>query len=275
VVDKDNEKALGRRVQALTLQLSAMTEKCHKLTLDLELTRTRHEHLVEKHASLERAHDVSARQLEQATASKEQLNVLLTDKLNELNRLNLERDVSSRSYASDHAELTALGFQNEKLIVQLEEREHNFLSLKDQYDKLVERSEKNGETNTKWKRECDVVERQLSEKVTHLTQVETDRDRLVKKVRSLEKQVTNSVKIRTTLQEKIVEFEVLTKKENAAAGELKECRCENKNLRDTVNALKKTLECKEGNLGMELNQMSEKLKCMSQSFVDISVKCLF
>lgn len=128
--EKDDEQSSSRRIHSLTSRLSTMSDKCHALNLDLALTRTNYDHLRHEHEKLERAHESALRQLELVTASKDELSTLLADRASEASRACREREESIRSSAAAQAEMVAARFVNDKLTVQLEERERNFLALK-------------------------------------------------------------------------------------------------------------------------------------------------
>ena len=118
--------------------MTALTEKCHRLTLDLELTKSHHSTLQERFSDLRHAHDAATQKLSEVTQSRDQLSATVADRVAEINRLARSNDLAM-------SELAELKSQRDKLSIQLEERERNFLALKEQNDRLVVAFEKRSE----------------------------------------------------------------------------------------------------------------------------------
>ena len=170
------------RIETLATQLSAVTEKCHTLKLEAELTKNEHKNLLEKHAALSEMYESVKQKQDAATANAEHLNNLLRDRTGDIARLTTERDYYYRLLDEKNAELATVSTLKERFEVQLEEREKNFLALRGTAEKAEENAAVAMTTAETVKHERDTLQQQLNEKIIEMEKLRHERDDLTKKV---------------------------------------------------------------------------------------------
>ena len=184
-VEKEGVQRSDDRIDTLSTQLSAVTEKCHALKLESELVKNEHKNLLEKHAALSRTRDNQKEKHDAATANVEHLNNLLRDRSGDISRLTTERDYYYRLLDEKNVEMAKLSALKDRFEVQLEEREKNFLALRATTEKAEESAVAAATTVDAVKHERDKLQQQMNEKIIDMEKLRHERDDLAKKVRRL------------------------------------------------------------------------------------------
>jgi len=259
-VEKEGEQNSERRVQALLIQVNALTEKCHRLTLDLELTKSGHQNLQEKYSELKTSHETLSRQLETTTGAKERLNSALSERLAEVALTAHERDAQSKLAETQVVELSSLRCHKDRLAIQLEEREKNFLAVKEQNERLTALLNSHSQTSAVACKERDEAERKLLEANSALKTVRQELGSLKRKMTSLERLEETNEKMAEVLREKKNDLENAMSAKESLSSELKDAKYEITSLREQLEVLRRSLEQKDGSLEKELSRMSQKLR---------------
>jgi DNA repair exonuclease SbcCD ATPase subunit len=241
----------------LSFQVTALTEKCRQLTSDLEASRAQYKSLKESFDDLRRSHDRLTVELDASSVIRDQLNTNLSDRTVEIGRL-------VRTFDAACAELATIKSAKEMLAVQLEEREKNFLLLKEQCDQLRSSCEAYSQRECALIRERDELDRLLRDKSAELRAV------IAEKESSFQRQISGEDRIKSLeeskrqlladLTDKQAEFSATERVNIGLTSELREAKYELSNLKDQNISLQRVLEQREGNLGHELNVLTKKLQ---------------
>ena len=117
------------QISTLTSQLGTMTDKCNRLSLELEVIRSENTNIKKQlHETTERL-DATKIQHSSLNAEKAHATNLLTDKKSEMERLRQEKEYYANLLDQKNEELTQVRTQKERLCIQLEEKDKNLLLL--------------------------------------------------------------------------------------------------------------------------------------------------
>lgn len=226
------------------------------MTYDLETSRAQYQSLQERFNDLQKSHDSLSVQLIATSQVRDQLSTSLSDRTAEIGRL-------VRTFDATTADLAAIKYGKEMLAVQLEEREKNFLLLKEQHDQLRSSYESCSQRECSLIRDRDNLDRLLKEKSTELKAV------IAEKELALQRQITgencmksleeSKRKLMSDLTDKQAELAAIEQVNVSLTSELREAKYELSSLKDQVSSLQRLLEQREGNLGRELNTLTKKL----------------
>lgn len=259
-VEKEGEQNSERRVQSLLIQLNALTEKCHRLTLDLELTKSNHQNLQEKYSELRTSHETLNQHLETTTSAKERLNSVLSERLAEVTRTAQERDEQSKLVGTHAVELSSLRCHKDRLAIQLEEREKNFLAVKEQNERLTALLDSHSQMSAVARKERDEIERKFLEANSELKTIRQELGSLKRKMVNSERLEETNQKLVEVLQERKNDLENVVSAKESLTGELKDAKYEISSLKEQLEVLRRSLEHKDGSLEKELSRMSQKLR---------------
>lgn len=183
---------MSNELSRLTLQCDTMTDKCQRLSVELEVMRAENQGLREKAALLSDTTDKLARQLEAEIQKKENLNTVLTDRLTDVDQLSREHARCCEMLVSRESELSALQLTCERLQVQLEEREKNFLMLREQGERVAAMAEASREESERLREDRDQLTRRLEERTSHWDEVKKAKDEAARQLRSREKKLRDA-----------------------------------------------------------------------------------
>lgn len=206
---------------------------------------------------MRQAHDGLSVQLTAATQLRDQLSAGLSDRTAEVGRLVRALDVATGEQATVKS-------QKEMLAVQLEEREKNFLLIKQQNDQLKNASETSAQREFALVRERDNLDRLLREKSAELQTTAAEKESLVQQQRT-EADRTRSLedsnrKLTSSSTDKQAELAAVEQVNASLTSELREAKYELSSVKDQVSSLQHLLEQREGNVGHELGLLTKKLQ---------------
>lgn len=262
-VEREGELNAVSQIESLSVQVAALTEKRNRLSLDLEITRGQYAALQERYSELRQAYESACHQLNVVSQSRDQLNANLTDRTAEVSRLTRAADMAVN-------ELAASKSQNEKLSIQLEERERNFLTLKEQCDRLTSAFDSHTQRELTLVRERDDSERRLREVTLELEELRSSKESILQKMKfeedRIQKLEEGEKSMKTELAEKKILLEGAEQVKETLSSELRDAKFELLSLKEQAGRLQKLLEQREGSLGQELNQLTQKLRGKEKGF---------
>ena len=237
-LQKEGEGKLANEVSRITMQYESMTERCQKLAMELEVNKVENQGLREKCVLLTDTTDKLARQLEAEIQKKENLNAVLTDRLTDVEKLSREHARCCELLANREVEYGSLQLTCERLQVQLEEREKNFLMLKEQGDRVAALADASREESDKLREENNQLLLRVQEKATSWRDLKRIQDDSSKRIKLQERKLKDADNKIKQLEK---ELEILTEKFNntllerdSLLAELKQSRYEVASLSNDV-----------------------------------------
>ncbi|KAL4230969.1 hypothetical protein ACF0H5_011342 [Mactra antiquata] len=252
------------KISSLTAQLSEVSEKCNKISLELDNKKAEnHDFRQQVRETSDRA-DTTKVQLEAAVAERKHLSDMLTAKSSDFDRVSQERDYYFNIMEQKNNELSQLKTEKDRLSINLEEREKNIMMLQEQVNELKHMLDNVSGTSESLREERDILVQQLHETTTTLEELKTSRDNMAKKMKIREKRVRELEAEKTKNAEEIAlktkEMSIIQQEKETLFKELKESRYEVVGMSDERDALKKDLEDQKYQLEKTINKLQYRLK---------------
>ncbi|XP_056011358.1 coiled-coil domain-containing protein 158-like isoform X2 [Ostrea edulis] len=256
------------QISSLTSQLSSLTEKCNRVSLELELARSEANNLKQQHRDASDKLDATRIQFEAVEAEKKHVSNMLSDKKADMDRVTQERDYYNGLLNQRNEEIATLKGQREKLTIQLEEKEKNLKILGDQSSKIADLVDNNTRSNEILREEKDRLMSMLNERTVALEELKASRETMSKKMKIREKRIKELEIEKQKYQEEITmrqeEMVILQQEKESLFTELKESRYEVSLLTEQKDAVQKELEKEVESQNKEMTKLQAKVKAADQ-----------
>ncbi|XP_069129100.1 coiled-coil domain-containing protein 158-like isoform X3 [Argopecten irradians] len=266
---QERERHLDQ-ISSLTSQLSSMTEKCNRNTLDLEMTRSECANLKKQLRETSEKFESTKIQQESLSVEKNHVSNMLSDKRSEMERVSQEKDYYSNLLEQKTEELTQVRTQKDRLAIQLEEKEKNLLMLQQQSTNFTQFMETNSLAHDNLREEKDNLMKIISDQKATLEEIRNSRENMSKKMKIREKRIKEleegKKKSIDEVQLRIEELGILQQEKDTLYKELKESRYEVANLTEEKDSVKHNLELQKSDLEKALARAQSKCKAMEQEF---------
>ncbi|XP_045203592.2 trichohyalin-like isoform X4 [Mercenaria mercenaria] len=268
MIERQERERHMEKISSLTAQLSEVSEKCNKISLELDNKKAENQEL--KHQSREYSDkaDTTKVQFEAAVAERKHLTDMLTAKSSDFDRVSQERDYYFSIMEQKNNELSQLKAERERLTIHLEEKEKNLTVLQEQANELKHMLESVSRTSESLREERDTLIQQLQETTAALEELKTTRDTMAKKMKIREKRVKEleSEKQKNTQEIELrnQELSIIQQEKETLFKELKESRYEVVSLSEERDALKKDLEGQKYQLEKTISKLQYRLKAAEQ-----------
>ncbi|XP_052796141.1 coiled-coil domain-containing protein 158-like isoform X1 [Mya arenaria] len=268
LIERQERERHMEKISSLTQQLSEVSEKCNRVSHELESTRGDHRDLRQQARDATDKADTLKVQLEAAVAERKHLTDMLTAKSSDFDRMSQERDYYFNIMDGKNNEAGELKSQKERLTIQLEEKEKSVSVLQEQLQNLQLMIESNSRNYENIREERDVLIHQLQETTSILEELKSSKDTMAKKMKIREKRlrelegerqrVAGEIDLRTQ------EMAIIQKEKETLFKELKESRYEVVGLTEERDGLKKNLEGQKYNLERNIAKLQYRLKSTEQ-----------
>ncbi|KAJ8297507.1 hypothetical protein KUTeg_024038 [Tegillarca granosa] len=256
------------QISSLTAQLSSVSERCNRVTLDYEMNRNELSNLKQKMSELTEKLDSSRIQNETLNAEKQHISNMLSDKKSEMDRVSQERDYYMNLLDQKNEELGQVKGQKERLTIQLEEKEKNILMMQQQTNNFTQVMETNSRKSDTLKEENDKLMQMLNERTVALEELKGSRETMSKKMKIREKRIKDLEEEREKRNEEIQlktqEMGILKQEKDSIYRELKESRYEVANITEEKDKIKRHYEKQRSELEKEIHRLQSKLKAADQ-----------
>ncbi|KAK3100547.1 hypothetical protein FSP39_021619 [Pinctada imbricata] len=264
---QERERHLDQ-ISSLTSQLSSLTEKSNRLSLDLELTRTENTNYKQQIRELNEKADSLRIQLDSVSAEKKHASNMLSDKVSDMERVVQERDYYSTLLDQRNEELAVLKSQKEKLTIQIEEKDKNVQVLTQQSNNFTSVIETSSREKESLKEEKDKLMHMLNERTSALEELRASRETLSKKMKIREKRVKEleeeKQKTAAEIQIRHEEMNILQQEKDSLYKELKESRYEVATLNEERDSVKAEYDKEIVHNSKEISKLQAKNKAMEQ-----------
>ncbi|XP_022320777.2 uncharacterized protein LOC111122998 isoform X3 [Crassostrea virginica] len=256
------------QISSLTSQLSSLTEKCNRVSVELDLARSEANNLKQQLRDTTDRLDATRIQFEAVEAEKKHVANMLSDKKADMERTTQERDYYNGLLDQRNEEIANLKGQREKLTIQLEEKEKNLKILGDQSSKIADLVDNNTRSNEILREEKDRLMGMLNERTVALEELKASRETMSKKMKIREKRIkeleVQKQKYEEELSIRQEEMMILQQEKDSLFSELKESRYEVSCLSEQKDAVKKELEKEIDSQAKEINKLQSKIKAADQ-----------
>ncbi|XP_033742332.1 coiled-coil domain-containing protein 158-like isoform X1 [Pecten maximus] len=258
------------QISSLTSQLSSMTEKCNRNTLDLEMTKSECVNLKKQLRETSEKFESTKIQQESLSVEKNHVSNMLSDKKSEMERVSQEKDYYSNLLEQKNEELSQVRTQKERLAIQLEEKEKNLLMLQQQSTNFTQFMETNSRAHDNLREEKDNLMKIITDQKSTLEELRSSRENMAKKMKIREKRIKEleegKKKSTEEIQLRLEEMGILQQEKDTLYKELKESRYEVANLTEEKDSVKHNLELQKSDLEKALARAQSKCKTMEQEF---------
>ncbi|XP_071088207.1 coiled-coil domain-containing protein 158-like isoform X2 [Haliotis cracherodii] len=262
--EKTERERSNDHIRSLMAQLTSQTEKCSKVTVELEVAKSEMANFKEQVKDLTEKLESARIQLEAAMSEKRHLSELVSDRKGDVERVSKEKDYYFSLLEQKNEELSQLKATKEKLLMQVDEKERNVLALKQQSDNISQLVEANSKTSENIREEKERIIYLLNEKSAAVDELRTGQDSLGKKLRLREKRVRDLEEERMRLTEdmalKVQEMDIMHQEKDNLFKELKDSRLEVANITQTKDMIKKELSKLRSSYEKEISKLQSKLK---------------
>ncbi|XP_048240681.1 coiled-coil domain-containing protein 158-like isoform X2 [Haliotis rufescens] len=262
--EKTERDRSNDHIRSLMAQLTSQTEKCSKVTVELEVAKSEMANFKEQVKELTEKLESARIQLEAAMSEKRHLSELVSDRKGDVERVSKEKDYYFSLLEQKNEELSQLKATKEKLLMQVDEKERNVLALKQQSDNISQLVEANSKTSENIREEKERIIYLLNEKSAAVDELRTGQDSLGKKLRLREKRVRDLEEERMRLTEdlalKVQEMDIMHQEKDNLFKELKDSRLEVANITQTKDMIKKELSKLRSSYEKEISKLQSKLK---------------
>ncbi|XP_059157866.1 coiled-coil domain-containing protein 158-like [Physella acuta] len=265
------------QIKHLSAQLATMTEKCSRLTVELQMAKS------ERESNRSQVQDLSSRlettrsQIESSLAEKTDLTNMLADRLSELDRLYKDKEHYLKLSEQKNNEVMELKIALESLKTQVEEKEKVLCTFREQSSSISHLMEVNTKASDNIREERDKMAAALTEKEAILVEMKASHDSLLKKLKAKEKKQKDAeeevLKTTDALAKKTQELEAVEKERDHLASELKDASLKVSTLTSSKDAIKKELVRVRGAHAKEISKLQTKLKDSDQE-KKLSMKAL-
>ncbi|XP_064609168.1 coiled-coil domain-containing protein 158-like [Liolophura sinensis] len=259
----EKEKA-SERVNILTNQLSAMSQKADSAILDLGVARTEVNTLKLQVTELTDKLQATVSELKATTESKGHLQKGLDDKTVEIHRLSEERDYYCHLVDEKNSELGEIKSERDKVVIQLEENDRNLKTIYQQSTNLSQIVEINSKASDTVREEKENLLKQLTEKTASLEELKLVSENATKKLKSREKKLKEleSEKQRHSLNSEAMKHDVirLRQERDKAVEELKQYKYHATAVKEEHAKQLTTLQADKKKVENELKKMRLKYK---------------
>ena len=237
--------------------MNSLSDRCHKATLELELTKSELNTLKMRHSEVSEDLNAAKLKLETVSAEKEYAHGILEDRKSDIEKLTQEREQFYRLLDERNEKMADFRSEVARLKVLLEEREKDISDLR----KSAEVYTNSGNTA---KQEKDTLAHQLDERVLEFEQLRKIKDQIMRKLKIREKRLkeleVEKSKVVLELDAKSKDLEVLTNEKVTLFTELKESRYEVARLKEERDALLVSADGKEESVQKEVHKLLVQLK---------------
>ncbi|XP_052719954.1 coiled-coil domain-containing protein 158-like isoform X7 [Crassostrea angulata] len=256
------------QISSLTSQLSSLTEKSNRVSLELDLARSEANNLKQQLRDTADKLDSTRIQFEAVEAEKKHVANMLSDKKADMERVTQERDYYNGLLEQRNQEIANLKGQKEKLTIQLEEKEKNLKVLGDQSSKIVDLVDNNTRSNEILREEKDRLMTMLNERTVALEELKTSRETMSKKMKIREKRIKELEGEKQKYEEEAAlrqeEMMIVHQEKESLFSELKESRYEVSLLTEQKDAVKRELEKEIDSQAKEISKLQAKVKAADQ-----------
>ncbi|XP_061189078.1 coiled-coil domain-containing protein 158-like isoform X2 [Saccostrea echinata] len=256
------------QISSLSSQLSSLTEKCNRVSMELELSRSEVSNLKQQLRDTTDKLDAMRIQFEAVEAEKKHVANMLSDKKADMDRVTQERDYYNKLLEQRNEEIGTLKGQKEKLTIQLEEKEKNLKILGDQSSKIADLVDNNTRSNEILREEKDRLMSMLNERTVALEELKTSRETMSKKMKIREKRIKELESEKQKYEEEVAlrheELMILQQEKESLFSELKESRYEVSLITEQKDAVKKELEKEIESQTKEIAKLQSKVKAADQ-----------
>nr|XP_034303303.1 coiled-coil domain-containing protein 158-like isoform X9 [Crassostrea gigas] len=256
------------QISSLTSQLSSLTEKSNRVSLELDLARSEANNLKQQLRDTADKLDSTRIQFEAVEAEKKHVANMLSDKKADMERVTQERDYYNGLLEQRNQEIANLKGQKEKLTIQLEEKEKNLKVLGDQSSKIVDLVDNNTRSNEILREEKDRLMTMLNERTVALEELKTSRETMSKKMKIREKRIKELEGEKQRYEEEAAlrqeEMMIVHQEKESLFSELKESRYEVSLLTEQKDAVKRELEKEIDSQAKEISKLQAKVKAADQ-----------
>ncbi|KAL5012853.1 hypothetical protein ScPMuIL_011404 [Solemya velum] len=264
VAEKHERDKHMDQISTLSTQLNTITEKCSKVTLDMELARIENNNLKQQIRETTDKLDTNRIRLESLEAEKNHSANMLSDKTSDMDRLSQERDYYFNLVEKRNEEVADMRSQKEKLAIQLEEKEKNITMLQQQSSNVSHLLEANSRTSDVLREEKEKLMKLLNEKTIAIEELKAFRENTAKKMKIREKRVKDleleKQKNAEEAQLRHQEMGLLQEEKDNLYKELKESRYEVATITEERDTLKRGYSSQRGDYRKEISRLHAKLK---------------
>ncbi|CAG5136859.1 unnamed protein product, partial [Candidula unifasciata] len=258
------------QLNSLSSQLSTMTESCNKLTTEKQMAQSETADLRSQVEELRLKLEKTRSQLESVSAERLNLNSLLEEKQENLDRQQKEKDCYLKMVEQQADEVTELKEAVDRLKAQLDEKEKFFSTLSQQSSNINHLMEVNARANENIKEEREKLALALKDKDSQVEMLKVSQNMLHKKLKTRDRRMKDledeRLKITEELATKNQELELLQQEKENIFKELKESRIEVANWMSRRDLLKKEVVRGRALHAKEINKLQTKLKEYEQGY---------
>ncbi|KAH3835185.1 hypothetical protein DPMN_108532 [Dreissena polymorpha] len=268
MIEKQERERHMEKIGSLTQQLSEVSQKCNRISLELETTKAEQKDL--KHQTRESSDraDTLKVQYEATIAERKHLTDMLTAKSSDFDRVTQERDYYFNIMEQKNSELGQLKMTRERLTIQIEEKEKSSTALQEQLTSLQQMFEANARNADNLQEERDVLVHQLQEMTSALEELRATKDTMAKKMKIREKRVRELEMERQKMVGEVdlkgQEMAIIQQEKETLFKELKDSRYEVSSLTEERDSLKKELESQKYQLERTISKLQYRLKSTEQ-----------
>ncbi|XP_046576273.1 LOW QUALITY PROTEIN: coiled-coil domain-containing protein 158-like [Haliotis rubra] len=262
--EKTERERSNDHIRSLMAQLTSQTEKCSKVTVELEVAKSEMATFKEQVKELTEKLESARIQLDSAMSEKRHLSELVSDRKGDVERVSKEKDYYFSLLEQKNEELAQLKATKEKLLMQVDEKERNVLALKQQSDNISQLVEANSKTSENIREEKERIIYLLNEKSAAVDELRTGQDSMGKKLRLKEKRIRELEEERMRLTEdlalKVQEMDIMHQEKDNLFKELKDSRLEVANITQAKDMIKKELSKLRSSYEKEISKLQSRLK---------------
>ncbi|XP_067664137.1 coiled-coil domain-containing protein 158-like [Haliotis asinina] len=262
--EKTERERNNDHIRSLMAQLTTQTEKCSKVTVELEVAKSEMATFKEQVKELSEKLESARIQLDAAMSEKRHLSELISDRKGDVERVSKEKDYYFSLLEQKNEELAQLKATKEKLLMQVDEKERNVLALKQQSDNISQLVEANSKTSENIREEKERIIYLLNEKSAAVDELRMGQDSLGKKLRLKEKRIRELEEERMRLTEdlalKVQEMDIMHQEKDNLFKELKDSRLEVANITQAKDMIKKEVSKLRSSYEKDISKLQSRLK---------------
>ncbi|VDI43714.1 Hypothetical predicted protein [Mytilus galloprovincialis] len=256
------------QISNLTSQLSSITEKCNRLSLELELNRSENNNLKKEYHETSDKYESLKIQFDSIQAEKCHVTNMLDDKKSDIERVIQEKDYYMNLLEQRNEELAQVKSQKERLNIQIDEKERNVEILQKQSNNFTNMIESTSKTTESLRDEKENLLVMVQERTKALEELKLSRDTMSKKMKIREKRIKELEEDKQhnmeELQIRREETNIVQHEKDNLYRELKESRFEVATVTEEKDKIKDIYEKQKADREREISRMQSRIKAAEQ-----------
>ncbi|XP_052078616.1 coiled-coil domain-containing protein 158-like isoform X2 [Mytilus californianus] len=256
------------QISNLTSQLSSITEKCNRMSLELELNRSENNNLKKEYHETSDKYESLKIQYDSIQAEKCHVTNMLDDKKSDIERVIQEKDYYMNLLEQRNEELAQVKSQKERLNIQIDEKERNVEILQKQSNNFTNMIESTSKTTDALRDEKENLLVMVQERTKALEEIKLSRDTMSKKMKIREKRIKELEEDKQhnmeELQIRREETNIVQHEKDNLYRELKESRFEVATVTEEKDKIKDIYEKQKADREREISRMQARIKAAEQ-----------